>query len=179
MTEACNSVGVQSWGYREGEDFYSIRHLISSIDKIMAMNGSYLLNVGPDAKGVIREEYASRIRKIGDWYNRMGGCLESAEPDEFDYKIHHDEYVKTKKDGKTYLHFYNGLMSDSVAIENYPSIPKSVRLMNTGCELPFKVEALPEFFNGYNGKAERTFLNVKKIPVDELANEAIVLEIEW
>ena len=64
MTEACNSVGVQSWGYREGEDFYSLRHLTTSIDRIMAMGGSYLLNVGPDAKGVITEEYAERIRAV-------------------------------------------------------------------------------------------------------------------
>ena len=179
MTEACNSVGVQSWGYREGENFYSMRHLISSIDRIMAMNGSYLLNVGPDAKGVVREEYASRIRKIGNWYNRMQGCLESAECDTFDYKIGHNEYIPTKKNGKTYLHFYNGLMSDSVAIENYPSMPKAVKLMNTGENLPFKVDALPEYFNFYNGRAEREFLHIVNIPVDDLAGEAIVIEIEW
>ena len=29
MTEACNSVGEQSWGYRKNEDFYSIRFLLS------------------------------------------------------------------------------------------------------------------------------------------------------
>lgn len=37
MTEACNSVGEQSWGYREKEDYHSIRYLTMAIDKIMAM----------------------------------------------------------------------------------------------------------------------------------------------
>ena len=65
MTEACNSVGQQSWGYRENEDFYSLRHITCSIDKIMSMGGSYLLNVGPSPEGEITPEYASRIKKIG------------------------------------------------------------------------------------------------------------------
>ena len=81
MTEACNSLGEQSWGYRAEEDFYSMRHIITSIDKMMAMGASYLLNVGPNAEGVITESYASRIRRVGDWYNRMQGCLECAEED--------------------------------------------------------------------------------------------------
>ncbi|MBO5269207.1 MAG: alpha-L-fucosidase, partial [Clostridia bacterium] len=105
MTEACNSVGEQSWGYRVNEDFYSIRHLTTSIDRMMSMGASYLLNVGPTGEGVVTEEYASRIRRVGDWYNRMEGCLECAEADEFDYRIKANKCIATKKNGKTYLHF--------------------------------------------------------------------------
>ena len=32
MTEACQSVGMESWGYKKDEDYYSDRHLIASID---------------------------------------------------------------------------------------------------------------------------------------------------
>lgn len=42
MTEACNSVGAQSRGYREKEDYHSIRYLTCAIDKIMAMGGNDL-----------------------------------------------------------------------------------------------------------------------------------------
>ncbi len=179
MTEACNSLGEQSWGYRENEDFYSLRHLTTSIDRIMAMGGSYLLNVGPDGTGRIPKEQAERLMKIGDWYTRMGGCLESAEPDPFDYAIKNNEYIATRKNGKTYLHFYNGLLSSAVALASYPAIPSRVRSMNTGEELPFSVTALPEFFNGNTGKADQKFLHIRKIPVDTLSNEPIVLEITW
>ncbi|MBR5817659.1 MAG: alpha-L-fucosidase [Clostridia bacterium] len=179
MTEACNSVGVQSWGYRVDEDFYSMRFLISSIDKIMGMGGSYVMNVGPDAEGVILPEYTERIKTLGDWYNRMEGCLEDASEDPFTYKIKHDEFVVAKKNEKSYFHFYNGLISDAVLFEKYPSLPKSVRLMNTGEKLEFGERVLPEFFNFYNGRAETVFLHIRGIPVDKLSGEAIVLEIEW
>lgn len=117
MTEACNSVGEQSWGYRENEDFHSLRYLMTSIDRMMAMGGSYLLNVGPNAEGVITEDYAKRIRSVGDWYNRMEGCLECHEADDFNYKIKVNKYIATKKDGKTYLHFYNGIASSAISMK--------------------------------------------------------------
>ncbi len=179
MTEACNSLGEQSWGYRKNEDFYSLRHLTSSIDRIMAMGGSYLLNVGPDATGCIPKAQADHLMKIGDWYTRMGGSLTSAEPDPFDYAVKNNAYIATQKSGKTYLHFYNGLISSAVALAAYPAIPSRVRLMNTGEELPFSVTFLPEFFNGSTGKAEQKFLHIRTIPVDALFNEPIVLEIAW
>lgn len=178
MTEACNSLGVQSWGYRKGEDFYSMRHLMASIDRIMGMGGSYLMNVGPDAEGVIRPEYVDRIKILGNWYNRMEGCFEGTEEDSFGYKIKHDDFVVAKKGGKSYFHFYNGLICDAVIFEKYPSLPKSVRLMNTGKKLEFAEELLPEFFNYYTGCAE-SFLHIKEIPTDDLGYEPITLEIEW
>ena len=176
MTEACNSVGEQSWGYRSNEDFYSIRHLTSSIDRMMAMGASYLLNVGPDGKGVVTEEYAARIRRIGDWYNRMQGCLECTEEDTFEYRVKVNPYIATKKDGKTYLHFYDGIRSSSIALTYFPKVPKRVRLMNTGKDLKAEIAQLPEYFSA--GMAG-TFLHVTGIPIDDLASEAIVIEFEW
>ena len=46
-------------------------------------------------------------------------------------------------------------------------------------ELPFAAEVLPEHFNGQTGRAEQIFLHLRGIPVDDLASEPIVLEIEW
>lgn len=176
MTEACNSLGEQSWGYRENEDFYSMRHLISAIDRMMAMGASYLLNVGPNALGEIPEEYAARLRRIGDWYNRMEGALVCHEVDDFNYKVKANKVIITKKNGKSYFHFYDGVRSSSVALQYFPNMPKSVRLLNTGKPLKASFDLLPEYFS--NGQAQ-PFLHVTGIPVDDLANEAIVIEIEW
>lgn len=179
MTEACNSVGQQSWGYRIGEDFYTKKHLCSAIDRYMSMGASYLLNVGPDARGIIPREYREKLTQIGDWYNRMNGCLESADEDIYDYQIRGNEYVATTKNGKTYLHFHNGIISSSVAFGKYPSIPKSVRLMNNGQSLPYDEICLPELFSGQLGKPIDKSLRIHSIPADSYASEPIVIEIEW
>ena len=176
MTEACNSVGEQSWGYRENETFFTKRYLCSSIDKIMAMGGSYLLNVGPDARGVITEDYTKKIRQVGDWYTRMGGCLECHEADTFNYGLKKNKFIANKKDGKTYFHFYDGVMSTAIAMEFIPSFPKKVKLMNNGQELEFKRELLPEF--SMRGRAGE-FYRINGIPADDFPDEPIIIEIEW
>ena len=176
MVEACNSLGEQSWGYRAEEDFFTKRHICSSIDRIMALGGSYLLNVGPDARGVITPPYADRIRKVGIWYRSMEGCLESAEVDDFDYHIINNPCIATKKNGKTYLHFYQGLISSAVSLKHYPALPKRVRLLNMGKDLPFGIDRLPEFAKNGVGQF---YLHIHDIPSDDLANEPIVIEIEW
>ena len=109
----------------------------------------------------------------------MENCLEEAEEDAFDYESRDNNCIATKKNGKTYLHFYEGLVSSAVNLKNYPSLPQKVRLMNTGRLLEAKIELLPEFFNGDNGKSEDKYLHITGIPIDDLENEPIILEIEW
>ena len=60
---------------------------------------------------------------------------------------------------------------------NYPGLPKKVRLMNTGAELPVAIEPLPDYF--VNGVAKHHYLHIWDIPVDELGCEPIVLEVTW
>ena len=179
MTEACNSVGQQSWGYRKNEDFYSTRYLCTSIDRYMAKGASYLLNVGPDENGVITEAYKRKILAVGEWYNRMEGCLEEADADTFDYGISANELVATKKNGKTYLHFYNGLISSAVSLKTYPTLPHRVKLMNTGEPLQYEEVYLPETFMADSSGFGRKCLHIYGIEVDNLENQPIVIEIEW
>ena len=178
MTEACNSVGAHSWGYRKGEDFYTKRHLCSAIDRYMSAGASYLLNVGPDKNGVITDEYQQNLLKVADWYNRMEGSLECHENDDFDYGIRHDKYIANTKNGKTYLHFYEGIFSNSVAIKNYPNQPKSVRFMNSGENLHYNVIPLPEFMD-MSKKNQDDLLHIYGIDADKYADEPIVIEIDW
>ncbi len=178
MTEACNSVGAHSWGYRVGEDFYTKRHLCCAIDRYMSAGASYLLNVGPDKNGLITDDYCQNLLKVADWYNRMEGSLEYHENDDFDYGINNTKYIANIKDGKTYLHFYEGLISNSVALKNYPSIPKSVKFMNSGCALKFDVMPLPEFMD-MSKTTQDKLLHIYGIDVDKYSDEPIVIEIEW
>lgn len=180
-TEACNSVGVNSWGYRKGENFYSKAYLKKSIDKILAMGGSFLLNVGPDARGVITPDYADKIKGVGEWYTRISEGLEECTADDFNYGVYHNAYYSTKKENKTYFHFYDGIIADHVCMNAWKSTPKNVKLLNTGMDLPFEIEHLP-FLNGFNEHVRLDgpeLLNITNIPVDELEGEPIVIAVEW
>ena len=64
-------------------------------------------------------------------------------------------------------------------LKKYPALPHSVRLMNTNTQLPFCIEILPECFSHAAGLMGEPLLHISNIPVDDLAQEPIVLEIEW
>lgn len=179
MTEACNSLGQQAWGYRSNENFYSKRYLCGAIDRYMALGASYLLNVGPDGNGVIPEAYEKRLLAIGDWYCRMEGCLECTQEDPFDYQVIGDACIVAKKDGKTYLHFDKGLTANAVSLKKYPSVPKHIRLMNTGEALSYEILYLPSFFTDEPECLRERCLHIQGIPVDALETEPIVIEITW
>lgn len=182
MTEACQSVGIQSWGYRKKENYYSKRFLMSSIDKIMAMGGSYLLNVGPKPDGCIDEKAKEMISEIGSWYIRTGNTLENTQPDEFQYEFDDlaplDSYIAIKKNGKTYFHFYNGISADCISLSKFPSIPKNARCINDNKKLEIRVENLPAHFDD-NGKSMGPYCQLCGIDADRLSIEPIIIEVEW
>jgi alpha-L-fucosidase len=179
MTEACDSVDLSSWGFNTSPQFHSLRYLTGAIDKVMALGGSYLINVGPDENGRITEDYACRIRAIGEWYTRLGGVLECHEADSRDYGVCVDKCIVNTKSGKTYFHFPEGLSTDTVIIKNFEKIPKKVRLVNTGAALEAKIERLPNTIGGFSTYLASEYLTFGKIPVDKLSSEAIVVEVEW
>jgi Alpha-L-fucosidase len=78
--EACQSIGVESWGYRKDEDYYTDRYLMQSMDKILAKGGNYLLNVGPDADGMIPQDAIRILKSVGKWYKSVRASFDDAIP---------------------------------------------------------------------------------------------------
>jgi len=180
LTEACQSVGEQSWGYRANEDYFSSKFLCSSIDKIMAMGGSYLLNVGPMANGEIPTEAVALVRKVGDWYRRVReGLNETTSPAKKYTLTAKLSYIVTERDGYSYFHFYQGMPSTAISFDDTDGkVPQKAILLNSGEELPIRYATLPMKTDA-RCVASRKYYSVTKIPVDAYAAEPLVIKIEW
>ena len=180
LTEACQSMGEQEWGYYEEEDYFSARFLMSNIHKIMAMGGSYLLNIGPMANGKFPPQCVNLLDKIGDWYKRMDGVLENHEANPFEISLmKRIPVIATWKNGKTYLHLYEGVRSSAIAFKDGPEFPpKRAKLLNNGKELRVRFGLLPGVVHRH-GHADGPYVSIADIPCDEFAGEPLVIEIEW
>lgn len=179
-TEACQSVGAESWGYRADEDYFTARHLMSSIDKIMAMGGSYLLNAGPTAEGVIPEKSRTLIRRIGRWYRSVSEGLEHADPPSRPYRLRGNEpCIVTERGGASYFHFWRGLDTTAVTFmdEDLPT-PSRAILCNTGAKLPLRYGTLPTLLDP-DHVARRKVWSVSDIPADDIPDEPPVIRVEW
>lgn len=173
-TEAVNSVGVESWGYREDEDYYSVHHLIDSIDKILSKGGNYLLNVGPEASGRIPQKAAILLRRIGSWYNTVKESFEGAEP--ATELLGGPGLYLTRRGNKTlYVHFYGLPYSDAVLL---PFVKPSLRratLLNTGKPVEFHIDPHHPRYCMRNEKV----LKLQHLPVNDFANEVMVVRLDF
>jgi alpha-L-fucosidase len=62
-----------TWGYKSyDDDWKTFDEMLYWIVEIASKGGNYLVNVGPDGKGVIPEESAKVLRKIGKWMKING-----------------------------------------------------------------------------------------------------------
>ncbi len=175
MTEACQSVGEQSWGYCADEDYFTNRYLTASIDKIRAMDGSYLLNVGPMPDGRIPERSAEIVRRVGKWYNSVKEAFD-AEP----YLLENRALVCTKRGSTLYVHIPDGLNARGLTLKPIDVLPKSVTLLNDGRSLKYSITTRPEDkgWSAPDNILRRQTLHIFDIPADEFADETMVLRIE-
>lgn len=171
-TEACTSVGFQSWGYRAGEDFYSDRFLEEKMDGCFAKGGNFLLNVGPDARGVITPEYRARLHRLGAWVRQVGEAFEDAPV--APGLIDDPDVLLTRRGNTLYVHLPKAPASDAVVLRPIDILPKSAILLNTGAPVETRLELLP-----WNHRDKKPWLRLARLPVNEFASSVLVIRLDF
>jgi alpha-L-fucosidase len=171
-TEACQSIGTESWGYRKGEEYYSTRYLMESMDKILAKGGNYLLNAGPMADGRFPDEAIKILGEIGKWFNRVKEAFYNTEP--LTGRVDDKDILLTEKDNKVYVHLYKYPKSSTVWLTPMDTMPVFARLLNDGRPVETKIEITPLIF-----KRGKPYLRLSGLPVNEFAGETMIIELEF
>ena len=66
----------ESWHYRQDDDDYKpVDELLERLVTVVGNGGNYLLNVGPDGKGVIPEASVKRLQAMGEWLDENGEAI--------------------------------------------------------------------------------------------------------
>ena len=66
----------ESWHYNANDkDYKSVKELLRRLVTIVGNGGNYLLNVGPDERGVIPEPSVTRLKAIGTWLETNGEAI--------------------------------------------------------------------------------------------------------
>ena len=171
-TEACQSVGLESWGYKADEDYYTDAHLIRSLDKVLAKGGNYLLNVGPKADGTIPDESASILRRIGKWRAATREAFEGAEP--APYLTENRDVLLTRRGNTVYVHLSKEPVTAAVLLKPLATMPRSATLLNTGEAVRCDVAPLPSEW-----ETGQPCLRLRNLPVNDLANSVLVVKLEF
>jgi len=169
-TEACQSVGVNSWGFRFAEDYFSVKYFQRALARTLAMGGNYLLNVGPDADGVVPPRAVAILNGIGTWYHRVKTAL-TATPAP---GLLNDRHLLATTSGETvYVICPDGLDSSTLSLRPLERTPQRVTLLNTGNQIDFTLE--PTVYERALGNA----LRLRNIPVDDLNATVPVFQLDF
>jgi alpha-L-fucosidase len=171
-TEACQSVGSESWGYRKDEDYYDDRHLLRSIDKYLARDANYLLNVGPAPDGTIPARPSAILRRIGKWYAAVKESLEGTVPAA--HLSSNRNVLLTSRGNTVYVHLHQDPIKEAVQLKPIAVLPKRATLLNTGRPVPFAVDMAPS-----DHIEHKPYLRIRNLPVDEMANTVLVVKLEF
>ena len=100
--EACMTMN-ETWGYKANDHaFKSTETLLHHLIDIASKGGNYLLNVGPDAMGVIPQPEVDRLTDIGKWLKVNGDAIYGSGPTPF--AVTHADWRCTTKPGKLFIH---------------------------------------------------------------------------
>lgn len=73
-----------TWGYKSYDtSFKSTETLLRNLIDIASKGGNYLLNVGPDATGVIPQPEVDRLKEVGRWLDVNGEAIYGTGPTAF------------------------------------------------------------------------------------------------
>ncbi len=172
LTEACQSVGMESWGYKKDEDYYTNRHLISSIDKYLARGANYLLNVGPTGEGIIPLQSADILRRIGKWKKSVDESYVNTVA--YPALIDSPGVLVTKRDKTVYVHLNRLPVGNGIKLKPVNVLPKTAILLNTGEKIESVVNLCPS-----DHATQQPYLRLRNLPVSEMADSVMVIRLEF
>jgi alpha-L-fucosidase len=121
--ETCATLN-HTWGFKRHDHAWkSAANLITTLVDLTSKGSNYLLNIGPDADGVVPAPSVTRLRAIGAWLRVNGAAIHGASPSPFGYEF---PWGRITTKGRTlYFHFFqkpgrafrlHGLRSEVLAV---------------------------------------------------------------
>jgi alpha-L-fucosidase len=85
--ETCMTMNT-SWGFKRGDDRWkSPQRMLRDLADIVSKGGSFLMNVGPDARGRIPQASVDRLLAIGRWMDTHGEAIHGAQRSPFRHSV--------------------------------------------------------------------------------------------
>ena len=171
-TEACQSVGMESWGFKKDEDYYTHNHLAGSIDRYLARDANYLLNVGPTAEGIFPAESVKILKRLGKWYHAVKESFDDVLPDPG--LISSPEVLVTRRKNTVYIHFHKGIPGTGFKLKPLKILPEKAILLNTGKPVEMVVNLCPS-----DHLEQKAYLRLRNLPVGKLSDSVMVVKLEF
>ena len=100
--EKCLNLNRTSWGYNKAQNLMPLKLIVEYLVNTVDRGGNMLLNVGPDADGVIPQTHIERLKEVGQWLIKNGEGIYGTRPGPFEPVDNY--YGSTHKGKNIYVH---------------------------------------------------------------------------
>ena len=132
--EKCCNLNRPSWGYNTHQDLMTADEIIRMLINVVGRGGNLLLNVGPDADGVIPPAHAAILREVGAWLGRYGESIYGTRPGP--YAPVEDRFCATRRGSTVYIHVLDWGEGERLVLPALDRAVASAALL-AGPELPW------------------------------------------
>jgi alpha-L-fucosidase len=135
--ETCMTMN-KTWGYSKYDHNYkSVTLLLQHLVTIVSKGGNFLLNVGPDGKGLFPTESQKILKDIGSWISINKTAIYETQPCPFLYS--HETWQCTAKPGKLFFHVLKW-PGTALQISGIKVPVADARFLANSKKVPFKQE---------------------------------------
>lgn len=124
-----------AWGYHKDAAFGKREDMLGKLADIASKGGNFLLNVGPDAEGVIPAPAQKELRKIGQWLQINGKAIYGTEKSPFPAA---PEWGRITCKGKKLYLIVTDALASSVTLTGLRTEAARCKLLATGKMLPME-----------------------------------------
>lgn len=94
-----------NWHFKAGDDNWkSADDMLEMLIQIVGNGGNYLLNVGPNSKGIIPDESQVRLKKMGEWLDKNGDAIYGTKASPYPYELNWGSITQRNNGDKTTLY---------------------------------------------------------------------------
>jgi alpha-L-fucosidase len=94
-----------NWHFKKGDDNWkSAKTMLGKLIDIAGNGGNYLLNVGPNSKGVIPKESQTRLKIMGEWLQKNGNAIYGTTAGPYPYEFNWGSMTQRNKGENTTLY---------------------------------------------------------------------------
>ncbi len=159
-----------TWGFKYfDENWKQPKDLLELLVKINSRGGNYLLNIGPDGRGIIPKVSVEILERVGKWMQINGESIYATEAvPVFPYEMPWGYF--TCKPGKLFMHVLD--WSTHIDIHCYANQIKRAYLLSTGQEVTFRQSYSPA------SQVHRVSFNLPEQPTDEMDSVVVIETVE-
>lgn len=166
--EACVTLN-DHWGYCAADRNYKQpKEIIRALVECVSKNGNLIVNVGPDALGVIPEPAADILRRVGAWMRKNGESITGCRAAEYE-KPEWGRFTQGRD--RLYAHIFDRGIGP-VILPGMAGRIRSARLLCDGSEV-----SVARPWNQPDNDSD-AFLNLPSGPMPDESDTVVVLELE-